>query len=40
MAEDKEISWFEESVVMTVPWPNPGFMRKVYPGFLQLGGFM
>ena len=25
---------------MTVPFPNPGFMRKVYPGFLQLSGFM
>lgn len=40
MAEDKDISWFEQSVVMPVPWPHPGFMRKVYPGFLQLGGFM
>jgi poly(3-hydroxybutyrate) depolymerase len=25
---------------MTVPFPHPGFMRKVYPGFLQLSGFM
>lgn len=40
MAEDKDISWFDDNVVMTVPWPHPGFMRKVYPGFLQLGGFM
>jgi poly(3-hydroxybutyrate) depolymerase len=23
-----------------VPWPQPGFMRPVYPGFLQLSGFM
>jgi len=23
-----------------VPFPNPGFMRDVYPGFLQLNGFM
>lgn len=23
-----------------VPWPQPGFMRMVYPGFLQLSGFM
>ena len=23
-----------------VPWPTPGFMRDVYPGFLQLSGFM
>ena len=25
---------------MTVPFPNHGFMRSVYPGFLQLTGFM
>ena len=25
---------------MRVPWPNPGFMRRVYPGFLQLSGFL
>ena len=25
---------------MSVPFPHPGFMRKVYPGFLQLSGFM
>jgi len=23
-----------------VPFPNPGMMREVYPGFLQLSGFM
>jgi poly(3-hydroxybutyrate) depolymerase len=23
-----------------VPFPHPGFMRDVYPGFLQLSGFM
>jgi poly-beta-hydroxyalkanoate depolymerase len=26
--------------IMKVPFPHPGFMRDVYPGFLQLGGFM
>src|ERR1044072_4913784 len=25
---------------MPVPLPQPGVMRKVYPGFLQLSGFM
>ena len=25
---------------MRVPWPNPGFMRRVYPGFLQLSSFL
>ena len=27
-------------IVMQVPWPQPGVMRNVYPGFLQLSGFM
>jgi poly(3-hydroxybutyrate) depolymerase len=25
---------------MQAPWPVPGFGREVYPGFLQLSGFM
>ena len=33
-------AWFENNVVVLVPWPNPGFMRRVYPGFLQLSGFL
>ncbi|MBL4696899.1 MAG: polyhydroxyalkanoate depolymerase [Rhizobiaceae bacterium] len=40
LAEDKGIDWFKDNVVMTVPFPHPGFMRQVYPGFLQLSGFM
>jgi poly(3-hydroxybutyrate) depolymerase len=40
LAEEKPLSWFEQSVISTVPFPNPGFMRRVYPGFLQLTGFM
>jgi poly(3-hydroxybutyrate) depolymerase len=40
LAADKGIGWFERNVVMQVPFPHPGFMRSVYPGFLQLGGFM
>lgn len=40
MAEEKDLDWFEQNVVMTVPFPHPGFMRRVYPGFLQLTGFM
>ena len=39
-AETKELSWFENSVISHVPFPLPGFMRKVYPGFIQLSGFM
>jgi poly(3-hydroxybutyrate) depolymerase len=40
LAEEKGIDWFRDNVIMQVPWPNPGFMRDVYPGFLQLSGFM
>ena len=40
LATSNPLSWFENNVVVHVPWPNKGFMRKVYPGFLQLSGFM
>ena len=40
LAMDKPIEWFAENVVMNVPWPLPGIGRPVYPGFLQLSGFM
>ncbi|MFT3988761.1 polyhydroxyalkanoate depolymerase [Aestuariivirga sp.] len=40
LAREKGVDWFRSNVIMKVPPPNPGFMREVYPGFLQLGGFM
>ncbi len=40
LAKERPIEWFRDNVVMPVPWPQPGFMRMVYPGFLQLSGFM
>jgi poly(3-hydroxybutyrate) depolymerase len=40
LAEEKGIDWFRDNVIMQVPWPVPGFTRDVYPGFLQLSGFM
>jgi poly(3-hydroxybutyrate) depolymerase len=40
LAEDKGIDWFHRHVIMTVPFPHAGFLREVYPGFLQLSGFM
>ncbi len=40
LAQSRPLSWFETNVVVRVPWPNLGFMRRVYPGFLQLQGFM
>ncbi|MEQ8825873.1 MAG: polyhydroxyalkanoate depolymerase [Filomicrobium sp.] len=40
LAEEKSTDWFEKNVISLVPFPNPGFMRRVYPGFVQLTGFM
>ena len=40
LATSRPLGWFENNVIVTVPWPNPGFLRRVYPGFLQLSGFM
>ncbi len=40
LAEEKELEWFEQSVIAQVPVNYPGFMRHVYPGFMQLTGFM
>lgn len=40
LANEKPLKWFKDNVIMTVPFPNPGFGRQVYPGFLQLAGFM
>lgn len=40
LATSKPLSWFEENVIMSVPFPHAGVMRRVYPGFLQLTGFM
>ena len=40
MAENRGLEWFRTHVITKVPFPHPGFMRDVYPGFLQLSGFM
>lgn len=40
LAESKGIDFFRRNVITTVPWPHAGAMRQVYPGFLQLNGFM
>lgn len=40
LAKTRPIAWFEHNVISSVPFPNPGFMRRVYPGFIQLTGFM
>ncbi len=40
LAQERGIGWFKQHCIHTVPFPNPGMGRKVYPGFLQLSGFM
>lgn len=40
LARKKPIEWFQRNVINSVPFPNAGFLRQVYPGFIQLTGFM
>lgn len=40
LATKRPLSWFEHNVIASVPAIYPGSGRKVYPGFLQLAGFM
>ena len=40
LATQRPLSWFRQNVVATIPAIYPGAGRKVYPGFLQLAGFM
>lgn len=40
LAQERGIEWFRNHVITRVPFPHPGFMRDVYPGFLQLNGFV
>src|SRR5438105_3137933 len=39
-AEAHSLGWFERTVVTSVPARYPGVCRRVYPGFLQLAGFL
>jgi poly(3-hydroxybutyrate) depolymerase len=40
LAERRGVDWFRRNCLHNVPFPYPGFGRLVYPGFLQLSGFM
>ena len=40
LATQRPYAWFERNVIATVPYAYPGNGRSVYPGFLQLAGFM
>jgi poly(3-hydroxybutyrate) depolymerase len=40
MAQQHSIKWFESHMITRVPFNYPGFMRRVYPGFMQLSSFI
>ena len=40
LAEKRGSQWFRDNCIVRVPYPYPGFGRSVYPGFMQLSGFM
>jgi poly(3-hydroxybutyrate) depolymerase len=39
-ATRRPLWWFEQNVIQRVPAKYPGAMRRVYPGFMQLSGFV
>jgi poly(3-hydroxybutyrate) depolymerase len=39
-AKRHSLDWFRANTIHPVPLGHRGFMRRVYPGFLQLAGFM
>ena len=39
-AKSRPLDWFVSNVIGTVPLRHPGALRRVYPGFLQIAGFM
>jgi poly(3-hydroxybutyrate) depolymerase len=40
LATRKSLEWFENNVIFKVPSTHPGYLRSVYPGFLQHAGFV
>jgi poly(3-hydroxybutyrate) depolymerase len=40
LAEERPIEWFQNTVIHALPFYYPGAYRLVYPGFIQLQGFM
>ena len=39
-AKKHSLDWFQANVIHRVPFGSAGFLRQVYPGFLQLAGFL
>lgn len=40
VAQERGIEWFRRNCVVRVPIVYPGALREVYPGYMQLSGFM
>ena len=40
LAQRKPYEWFRNNVIFKVPSNHPGYLREVYPGFLQHAGFV
>jgi len=40
VAKERGLDWFRRHCIVKVPFTHPGFLRDVYPGYLQLSGFM
>lgn len=40
VAQERGLEWFKRNCVVRVPLAYPGALRQVYPGFMQLSGFM
>ncbi len=40
LSMERPFDWFKKNMIMTVPWPHTGVLRRVYPGFIQLTSFM
>jgi poly(3-hydroxybutyrate) depolymerase len=39
-AKEHSLHWYESQLITRVPLNHPGFMRRVYPGFVQLMSFI
>lgn len=40
LAKERDLRWFKNNVIHSVPFYCAGGQRDVYPGFIQLSGFM
>lgn len=40
LATSKPIEWFEKNLISHVPLPHAGYLRRVYPGFVQVSAFL